>query len=62
MKPQMSEDTKTFLAMKPGQVVSRPVVEICNVRAKLSKLHRSGMGSWITRRDRNAGLVKVVRV
>ena len=62
MKQKLSEDTKIFLAMKPGQVVCRPVVEICNVRAKLSKLHRDGMGLWITRLDRAAGQVRVVRV
>lgn len=58
---RMSKDTLMFLSMKPGESVSVPIAEICNARAKLSKLQREGKGSWITRIDKNAGVVRVVR-
>ena len=58
----MSKDTLTFLSMKPGESVTIPIAEMCNARAKISKLQRSGKGSWITRLDKSAGVMRVVRV
>ena len=59
--PRMSKDTLIFLSMKPGESVTVPIAEMCNARAKLSKLRRDGKGSWITRIDKGAGLMRVVR-
>ena len=59
---QMSKDTLMFLSMKPGESVVVPIAELCNARAKLSKLQRDGKGSWITRIDKDAGVLRVVRV
>jgi hypothetical protein len=58
----MSKDTLTFLSMKPGESVTIPITEICNARAKLSKLKREGKGSWFTRIDKEGGVVRVVRI
>ena len=59
---RMSKDTLTFLSMKPGESVIVPIAEMCNARAKLSKLQKSGKGSWVTRIDKEAGLMRVVRM
>ena len=59
---QMSKDTLTFLNMKPGESVTIPIAEMCNARAKISKLQRGGKGSWMTRIDKNAGVLRVVRM
>lgn len=59
---QMSKDTLTFLSMKPGESVTIPIAEMCNARAKISKLQRDGKGSWTTRIDKGAGVLRVVRM
>lgn len=58
----MSKHTLAFLSMKPGESITVPVSEAINARAKISRLHREGKGSWTTRIDKKAGVIRVVKL